>query len=533
MPSLSSQSLLCIITPLLLCNLVSARHIHGHRMHRHHVRPLATPTLPPLPSTAVTSADLPAVTEGDAVIADVQEIQNGLNSLPADILNFIQAVEQRLQGVESVLSSLLSGAPATSSASATDYLPIPASTTSISVSTSSVSLCQPFDGALTLVPCYVSNGPAPYTAWNHSGNHHHHASGSSAAPWPLNTGSYPSGFNITAAPAPYASGIPPATGTYSPQPSPSTYTFQADADNNVAVYYGTAPDTQAGGLLTLCENANVDIVILSFVYDFFTQGGYPSINFGPGCTTPNEVQATSAPGLMDCTALAPEITGCQQIGKKVLISLGGYIANSTFTSDTQATQFAQTLWNLFGAGTAFNPALRPFGPGVVVDGFDIDNENHLTTSYDTFASALREQFLSDPTKTYYLSAAPQCPIPDASIPLGAMAQADFVWVQFYNNPACNLDSAGFQASFAAWSANLSAVSATPGRPRVYIGAGAFEGAGSGYVEGAGLAGPVGLARELYVGNLGGVMLWDGSEAAANVDGFGVDYLEYAKAALQG
>ena len=275
------------------------------------------------------------------------------------------------------------------------------------------------------------------------------------------------------------------------------------------------------------------MVILSFVYDFFTQGGYPSLNFGPACTAPNEVQSAQAPGLMDCTALAPEITSCQQIGKKVLVSLGGYIANSSFTSDIQAEQFAQTLWNLFGAGAGDDPNLRPFGSSIVVDGFDIDNENHNTAYYETFASALRQQFASDPTKTYYLSAAPQCPLPDESIPLGAMTRTDFVWVQFYNNPSCNLDSDGFQASFAAWSANLSASSTTPGKPRVYIGVGAFEGAGSGYVGGAGLSIPISTARELYVDNLGGMMLWDGSEALANVDGYGVDYLEYAKAALQG
>lgn len=508
-------------------------------MHKHHVRALATPTLTPVPTSSVTSANPPAITEENAVVADVQEIQNGLNSLPADILNFIHAVEQRLQGFESVLSSLLAGAvPAapTSSASATDYLPVPASI-STPVSSSSVSLCRPSTDPNILVPCYISTSPPTYTAWNHSGHHHHHGSGIGTATSLLMSYASATPYNITVVPAPYASGVPQptssnATITYSLQPTLSTYTFQADADNNVAVYYGTTPDTQVGGLLTLCENQNVDMVILSFVYDFFSQGGYPSINFGPACTAPNEVQSAQAPGLMDCTALATEIAGCQQTGKKVLVSLGGYIANSSFTSDDEAEQFAQTLWNLFGAGTGDDPALRPFGSGVVVDGFDIDNENHVTSYYDTFASVLRQQFASDSTKTYYLSAAPQCPMPDESIPLGAMTQADFVWVQFYNNPSCNLDSDGFQASFAAWSANLSGSSSTPGKPRVYIGAGAFEAAGSGYVPGAGSSVPISMARELYVDNLGGIMLWDGSEALENVDQYGVDYLEYAKAALQ-
>lgn len=103
-------------------------------------------------------------------------------------------------------------------------------------------------------------------------------------------------------------------------------------------------------------------------------------------------------------------------------------------------------------------------------------------------------------------------------------------MQFYNNPSCNLDSAGFRDSFAAWS-NLLSNGTHATSPKLYVGAGAFSGAGSGYVEGSGLGSRVSLARELYTDDLGGVMLWDGSEGLANVDQYGVDYLEYAKAAL--
>lgn len=68
-------------------------------------------------------------------------------------------------------------------------------------------------------------------------------------------------------------------------------------------------------------------------------------------------------------------------------------------------------------------------------------------------------------------------------------------------------------------------------PRLYAGVGGFEGAGSGYVKGSGLGTRIRAARGLYAENFGGVMLWDGSEAALNVDQYGVDYLEYAKSAL--
>ena len=73
--------------------------------------------------------------------------------------------------------------------------------------------------------------------------------------------------------------------------------------------------------------------------------------------------------------------------------------------------------------------IRPFGD-VVIDGFDIDNENHNTAFYNTFATALRGYMPRNRRgKRYYISASPQCPIPDESIPLQLMQQADFVWVR--------------------------------------------------------------------------------------------------------
>lgn len=212
----------------------------------------------------------------------------------------------------------------------------------------------------------------------------------------------------------------------------------------------------------------------------------------------------------------------------MLVSLGGYIANVTISSDHEAADIAQTLWDTFGAGNS-SDVFRPFGPDIVVDGFDLDNESKDPTSYVAFAGALRSEFLTDTSKQYYLSAAPQCPRPDASIPVEAMALADFVFVQYYNNPSCDLDSDGFQNSFAAWSNDLAAVS---NFTKLYIGVGSLAGAGRGYVISSGLETRVSLAREMGVANLGGIMLWDGSEALANVDQYGNNYLLYAKDSLE-
>ncbi|MCJ1299057.1 hypothetical protein MMC08_001848 [Hypocenomyce scalaris] len=322
----------------------------------------------------------------------------------------------------------------------------------------------------------------------------------------------------------------------------SSYRFNADASNNVAVYYGQTAATGQVNLTSLCEDQSVDIVILAFLTEYFGPGGYPTVNFGATCGGQSqEQQQAGASGLLSCGILASQVATCQEIGKKVLLSLGGAISTSSFNSDQQATQFAIQLWNLFGGGSNYSTGLRPFG-SIKVDGFDIgkilnppnpvfstpnlnaDNEDDSTSYYNTFATSLRSQFSGDSSKTYYISAAPQCPIPDASIPLQAMQQADFVWVQFYNNGDCNVGQSGFSASFSAWSSDLSAAGKGP---KLYIGAPAWSGGGTGYLPPSEMASVIQGAKALGESNFGGVMLWDGSEAQVNGE-----YQQGVKSALQ-
>lgn len=54
----------------------------------------------------------------------------------------------------------------------------------------------------------------------------------------------------------------------------------------------------------------------------------------------------------------------------VTLSLGGATGGVGFQSDSQATSFADTLWNLFFAGKS---ETRPFG-SAVMDGIDLDIE---------------------------------------------------------------------------------------------------------------------------------------------------------------
>jgi chitinase len=147
--------------------------------------------------------------------------------------------------------------------------------------------------------------------------------------------------------------------------------FDALSNQNLAVYYGQTPATARTSLTQLCENSNVDIVILAFLTEFFGPGGFPTVNFGATCGgQTSEMKSVGASGLLHCPELASQISQCQSLGKKVLLSLGGALAVSAFPSEGQASEFATTLWNLFGAGTGVDPGLRPFG-SVTLDGFDV------------------------------------------------------------------------------------------------------------------------------------------------------------------
>jgi chitinase len=575
----------CVFS-LFVCTSL-ARHAHRRPVHRHASRADLITTddyttvtndfMATAQTGFVTTADTtanapsPSFTAGDAVIDDILKTQIGLNELPEGLLSSILALEQRLEEVEKLLSGydgsdppagpvgpVLSPAPSPATQDAPEITSPDISTSRVTKS-ATTSLCKPLGGAGPLRPCggpdvtavlttrstritrtmtlMTTIAPAFSISTGIGSNHSFPAMNGSdftpPAPWTkpyIAFGAYTTSSFPSHSDGPNSSATLASTAETTIAATASSYTFNAESEDNVAVYYGTTPATTAGGLTSLCSNPDVDIVILSFVFSFFDANGYPSIDFGPGCSSQTSAQADTAPGLKDCSALAPQITACQAMDKKVLLSLGGYNSNTSFASETQATTFASTLWDLFGAGDSLDAGLRPFGTEVIVDGFDLDNENHSTEHYETFATALRERFTIDDSKTYYLSAAPQCPIPDESIPLGALQQADFVWVQFYNNPSCNIDTPGFRQSFQAWSDLLASGTQVRG-PRLYIGAAGFEGAGTGYVKGSGLGTRVSTARGLYVENFGGVMLWDGSEAALNVDQYGVDYLEYAKTAL--
>ncbi|GLJ20970.1 hypothetical protein SUGI_0383120 [Cryptomeria japonica] len=100
---------------------------------------------------------------------------------------------------------------------------------------------------------------------------------------------------------------------------------------------------------------------------------------------------------------------------------------------------------------------RPLGDAVL-DGIDFDIVAK-TDLWENLAKAVSA--LSTPDKKVYLSAAPECPYPDAQ--LGNALQTglfDYVWIQFYNNPSCQYadgDASGLVNSWNQWTTSITTV----------------------------------------------------------------------------
>ncbi|TCD70241.1 Chitinase 1 [Steccherinum ochraceum] len=296
--------------------------------------------------------------------------------------------------------------------------------------------------------------------------------------------------------------------------------FDNSRNDNLAVYwgqnsYGATHSDTANFQKTLsfyCQDNSIDAFPVAFLNVFFGAGGLPSIDLANICNV-NDDSVFPGSQLPNCQFLASDIQTCQAKGKIVTISLGGATGAAGFSSDSQASAFADQIWNLFLGGSS---STRPFG-NAVLDGVDLDIEGGSTAHFTTFVNQLRSH-MNSASKKYYITAAPQCPFPDAY--LGSVINAvgfDAIYVQFYNNYC------GLQAftnpndwNFGTWDNWAKTVS--PNRNvKIYIGAPASStaaGSGSGYVALSSLTTAIQQTRSQY-SSFGGVMMWDASQAYAN------------------
>lgn len=250
---------------------------------------------------------------------------------------------------------------------------------------------------------------------------------------------------------------------------------------NIAVYWGQ--NGGEGSLADACNSGNYVYVMLSFLTTF-GNGQTPVLNLAGHCD----------PSSGGCTGLTSDIQTCQSQGIKVLLSLGGASGNYGLSSTDDANSVAQYLWDNYLGG---NTGSGPLG-SAVLDGIDLDIENGQSAHYDDLANALKAK------GSVLLSAAPQCPYPDASLgPALQTGQFDNVWIQFYNNPGCeyaNGDDSNLVSAWKTWTSSVTAGSFYLGLPA------STDAASNGYIQPSDLTGTV-IPDIQGIGKYGGIMLW--------------------------
>ncbi|XP_054822941.1 acidic endochitinase-like [Prosopis cineraria] len=264
------------------------------------------------------------------------------------------------------------------------------------------------------------------------------------------------------------------------------FTIKPSFGAQIAIYWGQ--NGNEGSLTSTCASGNYEIVLLAFLH-VFGAGRTPDWNFAGHC------------GSWDpCTKLAPEIQFCQSQNIKVFLSLGGAIGSYSIASADDAKVVANYLWNNFLSGQ--------YGPlgSVALDGIDFDIEGGSNLHWEDLA---KELYAFKQQKTLYLSAAPQCFIPDYYLDTAIKTgYFDYIFVQFYNNPPCQYSDGNTALLFQSWNDWISRVPSSPSNGTVFLGlpatpAGAPSG---GYIPTEVMNSQV-LPYVKQSSNYGGVMLW--------------------------
>lgn len=268
----------------------------------------------------------------------------------------------------------------------------------------------------------------------------------------------------------------------------------ARAGGGIAIYWGQ--NGNEGTLAQTCATGNYRFVNVAFL-PTFGKGQTPALNLAGHCD----------PASGGCTGVGADVKACQRMGVKVLLSIGGGVGSYGLSSRADARSVAAYLWDNYlggGGGGGSESSSRPLGDAVL-DGVDFDIESGGGMYWDDLARFLKSYSRRGRARRpVYLSAAPQCPFPDASLGTAlATGLFDYVWVQFYNNPPCQYSaSAGVGSLAKAW-AQWTSIRAG----RVFLGLPAApQAAGSGFVPASDLVAQV-LPVVKNSTKYGGIMLW--------------------------
>ncbi|XP_058096014.1 G-type lectin S-receptor-like serine/threonine-protein kinase SD2-5 [Magnolia sinica] len=253
----------------------------------------------------------------------------------------------------------------------------------------------------------------------------------------------------------------------------------------ISVYWGQ--NGNEGTLADACATGNYAFVNIAYLYSF-GDGQTPILSLAGHCDAASN----------GCTGLTNDIRACQNSGIKVLLSLGGDSSGYSLSSSDDARQVGKYLWNNFLSGQSQS---RPLGDAIL-DGIDFDIEGGSTQHWDELARYLSDK--SRQGRKVYLSAAPQCPYPDAYLATALNTSLfDYVWIQFFNNPPCHYTGSihNLVNSWNQWTSSVQA-------GQIFLGLPATSEAApyGGFIPAATLTGQV-LPAIKSSSKYGGVMLW--------------------------
>ncbi|KAH8709764.1 Endochitinase A [Beauveria bassiana] len=272
-----------------------------------------------------------------------------------------------------------------------------------------------------------------------------------------------------------------------------------------------------------------DYISLSFVTSSPEKNpdtGYPGINFAAHCWADVfEVNGKKSKLYSHCGTIKDDLQYCRDKGIKMLLAIGGEWNENTadyrVTTEEKGREFADFLWKAFGPHDPSWPGPRPFDKSAIehsaIDGFDFDLElpKENGKHFDNKPwIAMIDQFRKL-SKDVFITGAPQCPTADEWFSMKEMiqkAQFDALFIQFYNNPGCDLKNANF--NYKMWE-DIIARSDKSKNAKLFVGIPASDAAASsGYIAPKDLEKIIcSIAKKP---SFGGISIWDMFKGLENV-----------------
>ncbi|KAJ3083227.1 Chitinase 1 [Rhizoclosmatium hyalinum] len=249
-----------------------------------------------------------------------------------------------------------------------------------------------------------------------------------------------------------ANGVDITRGTLPPPPQSQSYLYQRPLKYYCDTGYF---DTINLAFLNLFGGGNGEFTI---TFGAFNQSQYAGtyVYKGDGKETNGDWTVQSY------LNLGKDIQYCQTVHSvKVVMSLGGDKISAYSFSAGDGKRYAKIFYDMFLDG---NGPVRPFGPGVKLDGIELDIEKNPANVYPTYGPSPWNQEMIDLltnlralSPSVVLAVVPQCYLGNlkylgkdenvGEVISGAAKYIDYLIVQYYNNPQCSYP---FNFNFDAW-----------------------------------------------------------------------------------